>query len=481
MSLSLNLKVRAVVGHLLGDCMITSESPLNRAVSDENYRLARLMLRDMARGQNISLHSGVTRRPMTAASVHHYLEQHGLHADRLALFGVDWDTLKTVGWALLALLCVCGLLWFSRMPYSDPAVLREIEALRAGYQTCISRDDLQSIKDETQKELEVVRKQAASAEVAREQYMKHSVEVFIVEASQKRDAAQTRMDEFYLDAAQKQAAVLARMEEEGHRVMDNLTAIANDKTAVELGRLQAVVESANETAAIMLGHFNASLQSAAQDVQNRTEAFGETHSECMDHVDDLAGKTSVALVEWGALHDRITDDQNRLAAHDEQIVAMAENLEKVQAKTSAVEQEQDTLRAEIGRAIYVFQTFNQIGGPYALLVVVVIATSIAVAGWGYNAYVKAWTKVRRQEVYETAFFKLEPSHQFARGMQDLQDRVNKLERRVDQQKSSVYVPGCPSSVGGISWLYWLLMGLVLLTVQNMLGHVTAPWWAWLVW
>lgn len=478
---ALNRKVRAVVADLVREKMIDSACPLKCAVDEGNYRSARLMLREMARGKNIPKLSGISFAPINSEAVLLYMARHDLRVQDLALFDVDWDTWKTVGWALLALLCVCGLLWFSRMPYSDPAVLREIEALRAEFQTCISRDDLQSIKDETQKELEVVRKQAASAEVAREQYMKHSVEVFVVDASQKRDAALIRMDEFLLNATQKQDAVLARMEVEGHRVMDNLTAIANDKTAVELGRLQAVVESANETAAIMLGHFNASLQAAAQDVQNRTEAFGETHSECMDHVDDLAGKTSVGLEEWGALHDRITDDQNRLAAHGEQIVAMTETLEKVQAKTSAVEKEQDTLRAAIGRAISVFQTFNQIGGPYALLVVVVIATSIAVAGWGYIAYVKAWTKVRRQEVYEARFATLTPSHKHARAMQDLQDRVNKLERRVDQQKSSLNVPGCPSSVGGISWLYWLLMGLVLLTVQNMLGHVTAPWWAWLVW
>lgn len=411
-----NQNIIRVCEALLKDNFLKSGSTAHRWVADKDHEQLRGMLLEIHSGSDVTCFTGVQKSecPITAYTLLSIMKKHGLTAKDLSP-SWPWKPVAVVGAVLVMAVVLAGLLWLAQGSSTKPdegflALQKQLAETKTRLDLAVAEiiqlnntiaETRQVCKFDNEAGMQELRKQNALAESVRDERAMAIVTKAMVPLE---DAARKNLDAVVNGLASEASALKDKMASEANATILDINQTASNTKASMLAKSGDVLRQCNN------------VSSALEDARDRIEAVNLD----LKDTDDRNQKVEDRVKKL----EKRTKDITRQFAHYETM------LKSFGVQADDVYRFVQEIQGQVVRAILQWEQFNEIAGPWTLLVGAVAVACVAAGAWAYQA-------VTRAKIEKEAFDKLQPSHVV---LKVLHKRLTQLEKGKAGSKTHVFGP-----------------------------------------
>jgi hypothetical protein len=400
--MSCHEKIIAVGRELVKFEFLVAESVGAKSVKENDHEELRRMFQKVLKGVDVTSFTGVFSESRVNADIlKAYMQKHGLSAKDLSP-SWPWKTMAVVGAVLVMAVLLAGLFWLAQGSSTKPdegflALQKQLAETKTRLDLAVAKiiqlnntiaETRQVCKLDKEAVKQELREQNAIAETVRDERAMAIVTKAMVPLE---DAARKNLDAVVNGLASEASALKDKMIAEANATILDINQTASNTKASMLAKSGDVLRQCDN------------VSSALEDARDRIGAVNLD----LNDTDDRNQKAEDRVKQLEKRTNTITSEFARYEAIVKEFGVQADDVKRF------VEQ----LQGQVVRAILQWEQFNEIAGPWTLLVVAVAVACVAAGAWAYQAVTRARLEYRYAE--------LQPSHHALHG---LNNRVTKLER-----------------------------------------------------
>lgn len=404
--MSSHAKITAVGRELAKSQFLVAESPAAQWVKDQDHEELGRMFQKVLKGADVTSFTGVVSESrLNAGILQAIMKKHGLSAKDLA---PAWPWKPVAVGAVVMAVLLAGLLWLAQGS-SKPdegflALQKELVETKTRLDLAFAEiiqlnstiaETRQVCKFDHEAGMQELRDQNARAELVRDE---RAMAILTNAMVPMKDALRKKLDAVNNELASEASALKDKMVSEANATIRDLKQTAGNTKDIMLAKSGGVLLECDKVSKDL------------GDAQDRIEAVKLD----MDGMDVMNQKVEDRVVRLEKRTNTITREFARYEAI----------LKSFGVQTDDVKRIVEEFQGQVGRAILQWEQFNEMAGPWTLLVVAVAVACVVAGAWAYQAV----TRAEIEHAYTETFCKLEPSNAALHGLAKRLAKLEKMEK-----------------------------------------------------